>query len=208
MISEIPPKSKDYENFCLFTHLTDTSEPDLEGLVTESMIGNNKYIYGPSTTQNVIYEIVDGAVKLGSYSDNGEEFVHDVLHRRDFFGNLKYLNDQFFEFSKTLVGTRIRTYPLSFFKKIIVEDPVVSEWFISYVVKRWCISEKKLGRIKENNTSKKISFLRSYFDVRVRDSKGSEFLLYDLLTQKDLGDLVGATRQTIAAALRKEHKGL
>lgn len=204
MASEIPPKTKDYENFCRSSHLTDTLELDLEGLVTERIVGKNDYIYDPSTTQNTIYEIVDGAVKLGSYSDNGEEFVHDVLHRYDFFGNLKYLNNQFFEFSKTIIDTRIRIYPLSFFKKVIVGDPAHAEWFISYVVKRWCVSEKKLGKIKENNTAKKISFLRSYFNVRIKDSKGSEFLLYDLLTQKDLGDLVGATRQTIAAALKKE----
>lgn len=206
-MSENPPKNTGFENFRLFGHLTDSLGLNLEKLVTEYTIGKNDYIYCPSSNQNTIYEIVDGAVKLGSYSDSGEEYVYDVLHHCDFFGNLKYLNSQFFEFSKALVSTRIRAYPLPFFKQVIVEYPVISEWFISYVVKRWCISEKKLGRIKENNTSKKISFLRSYFDVRVRDSKGSEFLLYDLLTQKDLGDLVGATRQTIAAALKKEQRG-
>jgi CRP-like cAMP-binding protein len=50
--------------------------------------------------ERFIYEIVSGAVKLGSYSEHGEEFVHDILHKGDFFGNLRYLNGQFFEFSK------------------------------------------------------------------------------------------------------------
>jgi len=204
MIPEFPPKNIGFENFCLFGYLTEQLGLDLKGLVTESTFGKNDYVYRPATSNNAIYEIVDGAVKLGSYSDCGEEYVYDVLHRCDFFGNLKYLNGQFFEFSKALIGTRIRTYPLSFFKKVIVEHPPIAEWFISYIVKRWCVSEKKLGKIKENDTCKKISFLRSYLDVRVKDAEGSEFLLYDLLTQKDLGDLIGATRQTIAKGLKKE----
>jgi CRP-like cAMP-binding protein len=56
----------------------------------------NTYIYKPPN-ERFIYEIVSGAVKLGSYSEHGEEFVHDILHK-DFFGNLRYLNGQFFDF--------------------------------------------------------------------------------------------------------------
>ncbi|MGB6151820.1 MAG: Crp/Fnr family transcriptional regulator [Pricia sp.] len=204
MTNETPPKNKAFENFCLFGYLTNNLGLNLEELVTEYTLEKNDYIYRPSYKQNSIYEIMDGAIKLGSYSDSGEEYVYDVLHRCDFFGNLKYLNNQFFEFSKALIGTRIRAYPLPFFKNVITEHPAAAEWFISYIVKRWCVSEKKLGKIKENNTAKKIGFLRSYLNVKVKDTAGSEFLLYDLLTQRELGDLVGATRQTIANALKKE----
>jgi DNA-binding MarR family transcriptional regulator len=42
------------------------------------------------------------------------------------------------------------------------------------------------------------------FDVPVKDANGHEYILFDLLTQKDLGDLSGVTRQTISNILKKK----
>lgn len=198
------PKNKGFQIFSLHDYLKNDLGININGLVTEVKVDKNEYLYRPPAIHNFIYEIVDGAVKLGSYSESGEEYVYDVIHTGDFFGNLKYLNGQFFEFSKSLVDVRIRLYQLSFFKKVITENPKIAEWFISYLVKRWCIAEKKLGKINERKTTDKIRFLRHYFDVPIKDFHGSEHILYNLLTQKDLGDLVGTTRQTISNALKKE----
>jgi hypothetical protein len=32
---------------------------------------------------------------------------------------------------------------------MIINDPYLSDWFISYLVKRWCISEEENGNITE-----------------------------------------------------------
>ncbi|WP_159439213.1 helix-turn-helix domain-containing protein [Algoriphagus halophilus] len=42
----------------------------------------------------------------------------------------------------------------------------------------------------------------SFLDQQVQDFYGNSFLLLNLLTQKDLGDLTGLTRQTVASASR------
>ena len=44
--------------------------------------------------------------------------------------------------------------------------------------------------------------LQSFFNVSVNDIHNNEFILFNLLTQKDLGDLIGASRQSIAKALK------
>jgi CRP-like cAMP-binding protein len=166
--------------------------------VKEIVVKKNEYIYNPSSEHMYIYEIVDGAVKLGSYTDEGEEFTFDVLIKDDFFGDLKYLNNQFFEFSKALVDTRLRVYSRDFYKKMVVQNPQISEWFISYLVKRWCSAEKKLKKLQEKKVTDKLSFLSSFFNLKIRDAQGVEFIILDLLTQKDRGNLIGATRQTVA----------
>jgi len=203
MLFQNPPQNKAYYKFYLYDYLTDNKEDNLNACLHGADINKHEFIYNPPNNENYIYEIVEGAVKLGSYSEDGEEYVHDILSKGDFFGNLKYLNNQFFEFSKTLIDTRVRVYDLAFFKKTITNDPLLADWFISYLLKRWCTSEKKLGNISGNNTQKRIQFLQFQFGIPVRDTNGSEHILFDLLTQKDLGDLVGATRQTISNILKK-----
>ncbi len=198
------PLAKNYDKFQLFPYLQQDTGYQLENVVSELTLHKNKYLYKPPMEHMFIYEIIDGAIKLGSYTEEGEEFVYDVVSANDFFGNLKYLNNQFFEFAKTLTSTRLRAYKLSFFKKVIVEEPRIAEWFISYVVQRWCTAEKKLRKINEKSTTEKLRFLQAYFDKNIKDTEGNAYVLYDLLTQKDLGDLIGATRQTIASALKKK----
>lgn len=196
---------KNLSTFCLFSYLKREYGSDIDPHIDLIDIDQNDYLYRPPMDNALIYEIVQGAVKLGSYTRTGEEFVHDVISTGDYFGNLKYLNNQFFEYSKGLIHSKIRCYDRDFFKKTIIGDPVIAEWFMSYIVKRWCMAEKKIGLIKEKDPKDKLKFLRSYFDVMVSDRYGAETLLYDLLTQKELGDIAGVTRQTISLAQRDCH---
>lgn len=200
----LSPSNEFYKSFSLFDYLKINLKINNPGSISEVIIEKNNHIYKPPNNEGFIYEIVSGAVKLGSYSDKGEEYVHDILKGGDFFGNLRYLNGQFFEFSKALIDTRIRIYELSYFKKTIINDSNLSDWFISYLLKRWCISEKRMGNISSNKIEERITYLMELFNISVNDSKGNEFLLFELLTQKDLGDLSGATRQTISSLLKKK----
>lgn len=197
------PCNKFYKNFSLYHYLINHTSTNLDLPIKEEVIDKNSHIYRPPNNNGFIYEVISGAVKLGSYTDLGEEYVHDVLSQGDFFGNLKYLNGQFFEFSKTLMVSRLRLYPLSYFKTTIVNDPLLSDWFISYIIKRWCTSEKKIGNITGNKIEERIAYLKILFDATIEDANGQTHQLFTLLTQKDLGDLSGATRQTISAILKK-----
>ncbi len=203
-MKNIRPQLHKKHEFCFYSYLKNSENSSFFTSVKEVIVPKNEIIYKPPFAENYMYEVVQGVVKLGGYSETGEENTYDVIYSGDYFGNLKYLNGQFFEFSKTLVDSKIRIYDLAFFKKTIIENPVTSEWFIAYLLKRWCLAEKKLGQVNERSTFQKLEFLKSHFNIPVLDIHGEEHLLYNLLTQKDKGDLIGATRQTIANALKKK----
>ncbi|UBZ10905.1 Crp/Fnr family transcriptional regulator [Leeuwenhoekiella palythoae] len=197
-----PPKNKylNFDEFSLFAYLEFKEIQNLENKICTQTFKKGAYIYQPPANQGYVYEIVTGAVKLGSYTETGTEFVHDIIHTGDYFGNLKYLNNQFFEFSKTLVSSTIRMYKLDFFKEIVPQDSFLAEWFMSYLVKRWCQSEKKIKIIKEKDLQHKIKSLRSLYNLPIIDADNETYNLYDLLTQQELGDIAGASRQTISLA--------
>ena len=192
-----------YKSFTIYDRLFDLKPDQLDRFTFLKTFKKGETIYVPGQPLHLMYEIVEGAVKLGSYSEDGEEVVYDVLVKGDFFGNLKYLDGQFFEFSKVLVDTQVRCYDLAFFKEKIVTDHEISDWFHYYTVKRWCDAEFRLLKINARNVMEKLKFLHDRFGKNIYDIHGRKFFLFNLLTKKDLADIIGATRQTVASSLKK-----
>ncbi|MDX6747095.1 Crp/Fnr family transcriptional regulator [Polaribacter sp. PL03] len=198
------PSNEGFEDFDLFSELNNLEIFISKEHILEIDVKKNSYIYLPPNKENYIYEIIYGAVKLGGYSDNGESFVYEILPHQEFFGNLKYLNGQFQEYAKALVDCKIRVYDLDFFKTIIVTNPIITNWFISYLVKRWCSAELKLKNIKEKQIEERIIALQKHYNLQIEDANGKSHILFNLLTKQDMGDLIGVTRQTVASILQKE----
>jgi CRP-like cAMP-binding protein len=204
MKNTVRPINKDFEEFDLFSQLKSLEIQYDKEHILEIDVKKNGYIYLPPNKENYIYEIVSGAVKLGGYSENGDSFVYEILPSTEFFGNLKYLNGQFQEYAKALVDSKIRLYNLDFFKTLIVTNPIITNWFISYLVKRWCSAELKLKNIKEKQIEERITALQIQLNIEILDTKGTPYLLFNLLSKKDMGDLIGVTRQTVASILEKQ----
>jgi CRP-like cAMP-binding protein len=176
---------------------------DLFNRVESRQVAEGDFIYNSTDTLHYMYEVVTGAVKIGTYTNDGEIMVYDVLGPGEFFGNLKYLNGGFFEFSKAAVGCEIRCYELTFFKRIINEDPVLADWFHYYLVKRWCEAETRLVKMKSKKIEDKVNFLREKYATVVKTVDGKSLSIFNLLTKQELGDLIGVSRQTLSKALKK-----
>jgi CRP-like cAMP-binding protein len=155
------------------------------------------YLYQPPVKFTPIYEIVSGLVKIGTYSSDGKEVCFDILGPGDFFGNLRYLEGQFFEFSKSLTNVELRIYEHDFFRTLIVHEPAVSEWFNHQVVKRWCRAEDRLFAIRDQDARGKIQkVLTGFQSIRPED-------YHRYITYQDLADLTGLTRQTVSKVMKK-----
>lgn len=176
---------------------------DLRREVFTIHVSEGDFIYDSTDKTHFMYEVVSGAVKIGTYTQDGEVMVYDVLGPTEFFGNLKYLNGEFFEFSRAAVGSEIRCYDLSFFKRCINEDPILADWFHYYLVKRWCEAETRLVKMKSKKIDDKIKFLRKKYAREVTDISGKCHSIFNLLTQQELGDLIGVSRQTLSKAMKK-----
>lgn len=161
-------------------------------------------IYRPPQRITPIFEIVIGAVKIGSYSPDGVEVCYDILKPGDFFGNLQYLNGQFSEFAKTLTTAELRAYDPDFFKQLVTHQPKLSEWFCKELVSRWCRAEDRLYAVRSLNAPEKIKRILPYFQEQITDASGKTFHLLKLITFQDIADLTGLTRQTVSKVIRKD----
>ena len=161
-------------------------------------------IYQPPQLITPIFEIVCGAVKIGSYSPEGNEVCCDILRPGDFFGNLHYLKGQFSEFSKTLTSTELRVYDADFFKQLVANQPKLAEWFFKELVIRWCRAENRLYTIRILKPEEKVNRILPYFQDQITDAEGKTFNLRKMVTIQDIADLTGLTRQTVSKVLQKD----
>ncbi|WP_226390231.1 Crp/Fnr family transcriptional regulator [Penaeicola halotolerans] len=171
--------------------------------VRERVFQKGDYVYIPPFKHTEIYEIVKGAVKIGSYAKSGAEICYDVLRPEEFFGNLRYLNGQFFEFAKCLTDVVLREYELNYYKYLIVHDPAVSEWFNVQTVKRWCRAESRLFAVCSAEPEERVNNIRENYGVQIVDANDRRYMLLKLMTMQDIADLTGLTRQTVSRVLKR-----
>lgn len=188
------------EFFDLHGYLKNLPSYKQDRRITSKRYHKGEYIYRPPSNVNFVFQITKGVVKIGGYSSKGFEVVYDVLTRGDTFGNLRFLDREFNEFSKALTDVELSCFETSFFRERIVKDHTVSEWFKHNVVQRWCKAESRLFSIASNNVNTRIKDLFKELYPHYADQN----INFDLLlTKQDIADLVGATRQTVAVAIKK-----
>lgn len=155
------------------------------------------YLYQPSDRLVSLFVLRSGYVKVGAYGPEGRERVYDVVGPGEFCGNLKYLGgDCFQEFVRALTPVEVFVYDLAGFKTALHGDPAAQEWFTRLMVLRWSRAERRLFRIAALPPAERLDRLLD----EVLPSRGAA---RSLLTQNDLGDLAGLTRQTVAKLLRE-----
>ncbi len=162
-------------------------------------------IYQPPQRITPIFEILSGAVKIGSYSPEGEEVCYDILRPGDFFGNLQYLNGQFSEFSKTLTATELRVYDVDFFKQLVTNSPKLAGWFFKELVSRWCRAEDRLYAVRSLTPREKVKKILPLFQDQIKDALGKTIQLQKIVTFQDVADLTGLSRQTVSKVM---HEGI
>lgn len=161
-------------------------------------------LYQPPQRVTPIYEIVKGAIRVGTYSPMGMEVCYDILRPGEFFGNLRYLNGQFSEFAKALSSVIVREYECDFFKRITVVEPNISEWFNIQLVKRWSRAEDRLYAVRSMDAGSRVRKIMFDFQNEVEDASGRFINLHKILNLQDIADLTGLTRQTVSKVLKEE----
>ncbi|MFY0255197.1 Crp/Fnr family transcriptional regulator [Chitinophaga sp. 30R24] len=186
----------------LYNYLVQKNVPGLKDNVTTLSLKRGAQLYGTSQRFTDIYEIVTGAVKLGSISDKGKEFIYELVTPGEFFGNLAVLKqDDFCEFCKALVITQLRSYKLPFFKHVTTHDPEVAGWCFAKIVSRWNKTESILANIRSYEPRERIQVLNTELQNTKIAAANRLISLGSLVTYQDIADLTATTRQLAADTL-------
>jgi len=161
------------------------------------------FIYQPDDVGTHLYLLEKGFVKIGSLGDYGQRVLYDLLQPGDLFGDLDYLDDvTFFEFAQATTSVALHAIDRSAFRYAVTHNPLLAGWFSELIVRRWYRAEVRLLHRSGSSVDERILQLEKQYARLTPDVDGQLHRPFDHLSYQDIGDLVGATRQTVSRKLQ------
>jgi CRP/FNR family cyclic AMP-dependent transcriptional regulator len=173
----------------------------LGGLSNIRTIGKSNFIYQPGDVADKVFFVLDGMVKTGTY-------IKHIICKGEMFGELGLTGvDERSDFSATLKKeATVLFIPVSEMRGAMRRNPGLGLNLINKLGGRIKQSEKRLEElIFKDSRARIISFIRTQAD-KTGQNYGDEVLIKHGLTQQDMANLTGTSRQLVTIILNDLRK--
>ena len=201
-------KKNFFRDIPLFSSLTENQLDHLANVVHYCKAPRFTKIYNENDAADAIYFLSKGAIKIGVHSDQGKEVIKNILHPKAIFGELALVSDRHRGDYAQVLNTEVIYFKLKRedFKSLMQMNQELSFKVINFMGKRLEKVENKLESfIFRNARSRIIEFLKENALERGRQV-GFELFFKHSLTQQDIANLTGTSRQTVTSVLNELKK--
>ncbi|WP_458626159.1 Crp/Fnr family transcriptional regulator [Winogradskyella sp. PC D3.3] len=165
------------------------------------------YIYIQADAANKVYLIEDGKVKIGYYSEDGNEIVKAILTKGELFGEKAILGDEKRDEFAQSIDNETSICPISV---DTMHDLMRDNQNFSFKVYKFIgLKFKKLERrlqllLFKDTKTRLIEFLDELcVDFGYDCDKTGDYVIKHPYTQKDIASLIGTSRPTINILLNE-----
>lgn len=186
----------------LFNALDDASAASLRSSMENVKLGKGTVLFSEGDIGDHLYVIVEGKLKLGTSSGDGRENLLSVLGPGEMFGELSLFDPGPRTATATAV-TDVRLLSLGHDKVIpwVTEHPQVALDLLGRLSQRLRRTNEVVGDLVFSDVPGRVA--KALIDLGERFGKETPEGLYvnHDLTQEELAQLVGASRETVNKAL-------
>jgi CRP-like cAMP-binding protein len=186
----------------LFTALDEAAAVSLRASMDSVKIAKGSILFKEGDDGEHLYVIVDGKLKLGTSSGDGRENLLSILGPGEMFGELS-LFDPGPRTSTATAVTDAKLLSLSHEKVIpwLKQNPEVSLQLLTRLSQRLRRTNEAVGDLVFSDVPGRVA--KALIDLGDRFGKSSPegLLVNHDLTQEELAQLVGASRETVNKAL-------
>ncbi len=190
----------------------DGMEPEelklLEGMMEVKVFQKYQFIYRQADAADYIYFLSKGTVKIGTTHPDGREMIKRILHPEAVFGEIGiYSSNDYNNFAFTM-SSEVVTYRIEVkrFRRLLSQSNALNLNVLSMIGNRLTSTEKRLeSLIFKDARARIIDFLRSNAETRGR-KVGYETFFKNNLTQQDIANFTGTSRQTVTSVLNDLRK--
>ncbi|MDX2302693.1 MAG: Crp/Fnr family transcriptional regulator [Microscillaceae bacterium] len=168
-------------------------------------VKKEQFVYFKEDLSNKIYLIADGKVKIGFYTHDGREVVKAILSKGEIFGEMAFLGEERrTDFAQSLDDkTSLCPLNIESMHALMRDDKPFSFKIYKLIGFRIQKLERRIeALISKDVKTRLIDFLKEMAEERGK-LVGDETLIEHHLTQKDIGDLIGSSRQTVTTLLNE-----
>lgn len=172
--------------------------------------GKHVQLYEAGEASDRVFFLLKGTVKTCTLSHDGREVIKTILHPLAMFGELGLVGEQHRHESAFTMNEDVSyiTISIANFKVLMRSNHHLCMNVLSLIGSRLLVAENKLeALIFKDARSRIIDFLKDSANQRGR-RVGYETLFKHSLTQQDIANLTGTSRQTVTSVLndlRKEN---
>jgi CRP/FNR family transcriptional regulator, cyclic AMP receptor protein len=166
-------------------------------------------IFSEGDPADYFYILVEGSVKIGTHHEDGREIIKQVLHPRMVFGEMALIQQKVPHHNFASSLSSVTTYykiGVEHFRKLMDKNPQLTMSVISMIGYKLLQTENQLeSLIFKDARGRIIDFILDNAQQSGRQV-GLETLLKHSLTQQDIANYTGTSRQTVTAVLNDLRK--
>ena len=185
-------------DFALFENLDFEEITELESRSQTRVAEKGRLLYLPGDRSDAVYFLASGRIKISRLSDNGKEFILEIVEPGSFFGETGVLDEEPREtMAEALEPSTLYVVPEVRFRSMLKRRPELLMKLAQLMGRRQKKLEKRLMDVVYKNAPQRLAdlLLELSQNYGVPDSRG--ILLRIKLSQSALGNLLGVSREIV-----------
>ena len=191
-------------NFFLFGELDSDDMQILSRMMHHYQPCKNEFIYLSDQSNDNIFFLKEGFVKIGTVSEDGKEIIKDILQPGEIFGQLNQGEEQKGEYAQA-VGDEVWICSIAKkdFYEVLQKHQSLGLRLSKVLGDKLVKMERKLkSLVFKDSRSRIIEFLSELGKEHGRPV-GDETLFDNFLTHQDIANLTATSRQTVTTVLNE-----
>ena len=166
-------------------------------------------IFTENEPAEYFYILSEGSIKIGTHHEDGREVIKQVLHPRMVFGEFALISENEIHHNYAMTLSQDTAYyriRVDFFRRMMDKNPRLAMSVMSLIGIKLRQTESQLeSLIFKDARSRIIDFILDHARKCGRQV-GFETLVKHALTQQDIANYTGTSRQTVTAVLNDLRK--
>jgi CRP/FNR family transcriptional regulator len=189
------------------------SEKELElidQITTEKVFKKGEYIFFEEEKGDKFYVIKNGQVKLTKMIKNGDEQILNIFSDNDIIAEIIAFDKGNYPASAvTMKKTTLIVFEQSDFEDLILKHPSIGVKLLQELSGRLRRAQQTVRDLALKDSSAKVAGLLLFLAKKYGEDKNGKIILDLSLTQKEMANMIGSSRETVSRVLGKlENDGL
>ncbi|MCH2046771.1 MAG: Crp/Fnr family transcriptional regulator, partial [Saprospiraceae bacterium] len=191
------------EQFDMTKLLCKNQQAHLSEMMVMKHFKKDDPIMFPYNSKKSVYLLKKGTVKIGSYTDHGEENLKYILNEGNIFGEMALVDGNADDFAIALEDTIVCVIELSLLEDMMQRNKKFNAHIYKIIGWRLRRLERKMSAMIFKDSSTRIKdFLQEWGDDFGKQDTNA-LVLKNVLTHREIAKLTFTSRQTVSAVLSK-----
>ncbi|RMF30271.1 MAG: Crp/Fnr family transcriptional regulator [Bacteroidetes bacterium] len=163
-----------------------------------------EYIYLPDEMADKIFFLVEGRVKIGTYSDSGKEITKAILGKGEVFGELALVGEKNRrDFAVAMEDSIACVCTVEEMRALMKDHSALSLFLMRIMGSRMLEMEQRLEALVFKDSRTRIIEFLHQLGQKKGQRVGYEMLVRKFMTHQEIANLTATSRQTVTTVLNE-----